>query len=48
MYKVDFSYITTSAFNNMDNHPLNGTLRFTISIDWDAINVATKGFPKGI
>ncbi|HOJ36770.1 MAG TPA: type IX secretion system outer membrane channel protein PorV [Ignavibacteriales bacterium] len=48
MYRVDFSYITTSMFENRDNHPLNGTLRFTISVDWDSKDIFSNGFPKGI
>lgn len=48
MYGFDFSYITTSVFKDGENHPLNDTLRFTISIGWGAIPEAGRGLPRGI
>jgi hypothetical protein len=48
MYGFDFSYITTSVFKDGENHPLNDTLRFTISIGWGAIQEAGRGLPRGI
>jgi len=47
MYGFDFSYITTSMFKGQENHPLNETLRFTLSIAWDAKPTQSKGFPSG-
>lgn len=34
IYGFDFSYLTTSMFKGQENHPLNETLRFTLSIAW--------------
>lgn len=48
MYGFDFSYITTSVFKGGENHPLSDTLRFTVSIGWDAIPESTRGLPRGI
>ncbi len=47
MYGFDFSYITTSMFKGQENHPLNETLRFTLSIAWGAKPTQSKGFPSG-
>ncbi|MCX8011008.1 MAG: PorV/PorQ family protein [Ignavibacteria bacterium] len=48
MYGFDFSYITTSVFPGGENHPLNETLRFTLSLGWGS-NVKPKpGLPRGI
>jgi len=48
LYGFDFSYITTSVFKDGENHPLNNTLRFTVSIGWDAVPESTRGLPRGI
>ena len=48
IYGFDFSYITTSVFKNGENHPLNNTLRFTVSIGWGGIPESTRGLPRGI
>ncbi len=48
MYGFDFSYITTSAFKERENHPLNNTLRFTLLVGWDSVPEKTKGLPRGI
>ncbi|MDP2363466.1 MAG: type IX secretion system outer membrane channel protein PorV [Ignavibacteria bacterium] len=48
IYGFDFSYITTSVFKGGENHPLSDTLRFTVSIGWDAVPESTRGFPRGI
>jgi hypothetical protein len=48
LYGFDFSYITTSAFKDGENHPLSETLRFTISIGWGGIPEPVRGFPRGI
>jgi len=48
IYGFDFSYITTSVFKGGENHPLSDTLRFTVSIGWDAVPELTRGLPRGI
>lgn len=48
MYGFDFSYITTSVFKGMENHPLAETLRFTLQIGWGSILKPSKGFPSGL
>jgi hypothetical protein len=48
IYGFDFSYISTDVFKGGDTHPLSNTLRFSISIGWDAKNVTNKGLPRGI
>jgi len=48
IYGFDFSYISTSVFKNGENHPLDNTLRFTLSIGWDGILDQTMGLPRGI
>lgn len=48
IYGFDFSYITTDVFKGGENHPLSNTLRFSVSIGWDAIPQTTKGLPRGI
>jgi hypothetical protein len=48
IYGFDFSYITTSVFKGGENHPLSDTLRFTVSIGWDAVPESTRGLPRGI
>ncbi len=47
IYGFDFSYITTSMFKGQENHPLNETLRFTLSIGWGSKKKLSKGFPMG-
>ena len=42
IYGFDFSYISSVA----ENHPLDETLRFTISIGWGAVE-QERGFPRG-
>lgn len=48
MYGFDFGYITTDVFKNSENHPLNNTLRFSLSIGWGGSTTQTMGFPRGI
>jgi len=48
IYGFDFSYLTTDIFKNVDNSPLNNTLRFTLSIGWGAQAKTSLGFPRGI
>lgn len=48
IYGFDFSYITTSVFENGENHPLSNTLRFTILIGWGAVAETNKGLPRGL
>lgn len=48
MYGFDFSYLTTSMFKDGENHPLNDTLRFTVSIGWGGIPESVRGLPRGI
>ncbi len=48
IYGFDFSYISTSVFKNGENHPLDNTLRFTLSIGWDSIFEESNGLPRGI
>jgi hypothetical protein len=48
IYGFDFSYLTTSMFQNGDQSPLNNTLRFTISIGWGGTVGETRGLPRGI
>lgn len=44
IYGFDFSYISSIE----ENHPLDGTLRFTIIIGWGAVPEPQRGFPRGI
>ena len=48
IYNFDFSYITTDVFKGFENHPLNNTLRFSISIGWEQSSKTNKGFPRGV
>lgn len=48
LYGFDFSYLTTDMFKNGENHPLNNTLRFTLSIGWGGQQQQNIGFPRGI
>jgi hypothetical protein len=44
IYGFDFSYLSSIE----SNHPLDGTLRFTILIGWGAVPEPQRGFPRGI
>lgn len=44
IYGFDFSYLSSIE----SNHPLDGTLRFTILIGWGAVPEPNRGFPRGI
>jgi hypothetical protein len=48
IYNFDFSYITTDVFKGFENHPLNNTLRFSLSIGWGQTATTNKGFPRGV
>lgn len=48
LYGFDFSYITTDVFKGSENHPLNNTLRFSLSIGWGSQPNTQLGFPRGI
>ena len=48
IYNFDFSYITTDVFKGYETHPLNNTLRFSISIGWGQTATTNKGFPRGV
>lgn len=48
LYGFDFSYLTTDMFKDGENHPLNNTLRFTLSIGWGGQQQQNFGFPRGI
>jgi len=48
IYGFDFGYITTDIFEGGENHPLNNTLRFTVSMGWGPTTKASQGFPRGI
>lgn len=48
MYGFDFGYISTDMFKDGENHPLSGTLRFSLLIGWGSAPSQTKGFPRGI
>lgn len=47
IYGFDFSYISTVG-SNSENHPLDGTLRFSLVIGWDGIPETKPGLPRGI
>ncbi len=47
MYGFDFSYINTDVFEGGENHPLSGTLRFTLSMGWGSSSSFSRGFPRG-
>lgn len=47
IYGFDFSYISTVG-SNSENHPLDGTLRFSLVIGWDSIPQTSPGLPRGI
>jgi hypothetical protein len=48
MYGFDFGYISTDMFKDGENHPLSGTLRFSLLIGWGSTPSQAKGFPRGI
>lgn len=48
MYGFDFGYISTDMFKDGENHPLSGTLRFSLLIGWGSAPTKAKGFPRGI
>jgi hypothetical protein len=47
IYGFDFSYISTVG-SNSDNHPLDGTLRFSLVINWNTVPEKGHGLPRGI
>lgn len=47
IYGFDFSYISTVG-SESDNHPLDGTLRFSLVIGWDSVPEKNHGLPRGI
>jgi len=47
LYGFDFSYISTVG-SNSENHPLDGTLRFSLVINWDTVTETKLGLPRGI
>lgn len=47
IYGFDFSYISTVG-SNSENHPLDGTLRFSLVIGWDTVPETKPGLPRGI
>lgn len=47
IYGFDFSYISTVG-SDSENHPLDGTLRFSLVIGWDSIPEKSYGLPRGI
>ncbi|MBU0475909.1 MAG: PorV/PorQ family protein [Bacteroidetes bacterium] len=47
LYGFDFSYISTVG-SNSENHPLDGTLRFSLVIGWDTVPQTKPGLPRGI
>jgi hypothetical protein len=47
IYGFDFSYISTVG-SNSENHPLDGTLRFSLVIGWDSAPETNHGLPRGI
>ncbi|MCK5085990.1 MAG: PorV/PorQ family protein, partial [Melioribacteraceae bacterium] len=48
MFGFDFSYLTTSVFEDGENHPLSDTLRFTLLIGWGSVPQQIAGLPRGI
>ncbi len=47
LYGFDFSYISTVG-SEAENHPLDGTLRFSLIIEWGLAPRNTTGLPRGI
>ena len=47
IYGFDFSYISTVG-SVTGNHPLDGTLRFSLVIGWDSVPEKSYGLPRGI
>jgi hypothetical protein len=48
IYGFDFSYISTSVFEDGENHPLSDTLRFTILVGWGGAVESNRSLPRGI
>jgi len=47
IYGFDFSYISTTG-SEAENHPLDGTLRFSLIIEWGLAETTPMGLPRGI
>jgi hypothetical protein len=47
IYGFDFSYISTVG-SESENHPLDGTLRFSLVIGWGGVPEKGNGLPRGI
>ncbi|MEN8192276.1 MAG: PorV/PorQ family protein [Bacteroidota bacterium] len=47
LYGFDFSYISTTG-SESENHPLDGTLRFSLLIEWGVAERTPRGLPRGI
>ncbi len=47
LYGFDFSYISTVG-SEAENHPLDGTLRFSLIIEWGLAPRNPTGLPRGI
>ncbi len=47
LYGFDFSYLSTVGVNS-ENHPLDGTLRFSLLIEWGLAPRTPRGLPRGI
>ncbi|VAX17490.1 hypothetical protein MNBD_IGNAVI01-1305 [hydrothermal vent metagenome] len=47
LYGFDFSYLSTVGANS-ENHPLDGTLRFSLLIEWGLAPRTPRGLPRGI
>ena len=47
IYGFDFSYISTVG-SESENHPLDGTLRFSLIIGWGGVPEKGLGLPRGI
>ncbi len=45
IYGFDFSYISTVG-SDSENHPLDGTLRFSLVIGWDSVPEKAQGLPR--
>ncbi len=47
IYGFDFSYLSTTG-SDAENHPLDGTLRFSLLIEWGVAERTPTGLPRGI